>query len=212
MPPEQLKTLKDRVEAFQKGRRSREPQLNRWYSTSDDLNALIEDNPDLKGVDLCQDRRKMKSRDKSASLSTSSTSAWCRGRYLNGEADFKASLSDGVLDRDDRALEVNGKKPPDEFMTELRKQNLAKDFYKDEKPPRRSASSRAWKSRTARSSSRGKPNRPQRRIRRPPRKRFPSRSSPPRRTESPRPTRRKRPNHPKPSAPPAAVEKPAPKS
>ena len=76
-----------------------------------------------------------------------------RGRYLNGEADLKASLEDGVLIVTLASFEVNGKKAPEEFMTEVREQNVAKDFYKDRSRPRDSASSSAWKSRMARSSS-----------------------------------------------------------
>ena len=56
-----------------------------------------------------------------------------KGRYLNGEADLKASLKDGVLIVTLDSIEVNGKKPPDEIMNEMRKQNLAKDAYKDAK-------------------------------------------------------------------------------
>ncbi len=56
-----------------------------------------------------------------------------KGRYLNGQADLKASLFDGELIVHLDALEVNGKKVPDEFMTELRKQNIAKDAAKDKK-------------------------------------------------------------------------------
>ena len=56
-----------------------------------------------------------------------------RGRYLNGEADLKASLKDGVLIVTLDSIEVNGKKPPEEFLQGLRQQNLAKDMYKDEK-------------------------------------------------------------------------------
>ncbi len=43
----------------------------------------------------------------------------------------KASLFDGELIVHLDALEVNGKKVPDEMMTEIRKQNIAKDAAKD---------------------------------------------------------------------------------
>ena len=54
-----------------------------------------------------------------------------RGRYLNGEAEFKASLSDGVLVVVLDSIEVNGKHLPEEAMSNLRQQNLAKDVYKN---------------------------------------------------------------------------------
>ncbi|MGD0040841.1 MAG: hypothetical protein ABSE84_10580 [Isosphaeraceae bacterium] len=56
-----------------------------------------------------------------------------KGRYLNGEAELKASLSDGNLVVTLETLEVNGKRPPERFLSELRKQNLAKDAYENPK-------------------------------------------------------------------------------
>ena len=56
----------------------------------------------------------MRSRARSASRSTSCNChcAMVKGRYLNGEADLKASLFDGVLIVTLDAIEVNGKKLP----------------------------------------------------------------------------------------------------
>jgi len=56
-----------------------------------------------------------------------------KGRYLNGEAELKASLRDGILMVTLETLEVNGKRPPEKFLAELRKQNLAKDAYDNPK-------------------------------------------------------------------------------
>ena len=56
-----------------------------------------------------------------------------KGRYLNGEAELKASLSAGILVVTLESLEVNGKRPPEKFLAELRKQNLAKDAYDNPK-------------------------------------------------------------------------------
>jgi hypothetical protein len=56
-----------------------------------------------------------------------------KGRYLNGEADLKASFDNGILIVTLDSLEVNGKHLPDEIMNGLRQQNLAKDAYKDPK-------------------------------------------------------------------------------
>jgi hypothetical protein len=56
-----------------------------------------------------------------------------KGRYLNGEAELKASLRDGILVVTLETLEVNGKRPPENFMEGLRKQNLAKDAYDNPK-------------------------------------------------------------------------------
>ena len=54
-----------------------------------------------------------------------------KGRYLNGSAEVKASLENGVLFVTLDALEVNGKPVPEEVMARIRSQNLAKDVYKD---------------------------------------------------------------------------------
>ena len=48
MPAEQRQVLKDRVEAFRKAVEAGTP-TEPLVLTSDDLNALIEENPDLKG-------------------------------------------------------------------------------------------------------------------------------------------------------------------
>ena len=131
MPAEQVKALKERVEAFRKAVEagtSNEPLV----LTSDDLNALIEDNPELKGVIYVKVEKDEVKGQISLPLDKLNF-GMVRGRYLNGEADFKASLSDGVLIVTIESVEVNGQKVPEDVMKELRKQNLAKDAYKDEK-------------------------------------------------------------------------------
>ena len=131
MPAEQVTTLKDRVEAFRKAVEAGTP-TEPLVLTSDDLNALIEDNPELKGVIYVKVEKDEVKGQISLPLDKLNF-GMVRGRYLNGEADFKASLSDGVLIVTIESVEVNGQKVPDDVMKELRKQNLAKDAYKDEK-------------------------------------------------------------------------------
>ena len=132
--PSSVKTLKDRVEAFRKAVEAGTP-IEPLVLTSDDLNALIEDNPELKGMIYVKIEGDEVKGQVSIPLDKLNF-GMVRGRYLNGEADFKASLFDGVLIVTLEAIEVNGKKLPEEFMKELRKQNVAKDVYKDEKAPR----------------------------------------------------------------------------
>ena len=99
--------------------------------TGEDLNALVEDTPELKGrVYFTIEEGKIKGQV-SIPLSTFMDIGMTRGRYLNGEAEFKASLSDGVLVVTLDSIEVNGKRPPEEAMSNIRQQNLAKDAYKD---------------------------------------------------------------------------------
>jgi len=54
-----------------------------------------------------------------------------KGRFLNGEATFKASLENGVLIVTAQEVEVKGKALPGSIMKQLRQENLAKDAYKD---------------------------------------------------------------------------------
>src|ERR1700679_2457080 len=95
MPAEQVTTLKDRVEAFRKAVEAGTP-TEPLVLTSDDLNALIEDNPELKGVIYVKVEKDEVKGQISLPLDKLNF-GMVRGRYLNGEADFKASLSDGVL-------------------------------------------------------------------------------------------------------------------
>ena len=130
MPEEQRKALKDRVEAFRKAVNAGTP-IEPLVLTSDDLNVLISENEDLKGsiyVTVEGDEVKGKVSFPLDKLNV----GMVRGRYLNGEADLKASLKDGVLIVTLDSIEVNGKKPPEEFLQGMRQQNLAKDAYKDQ--------------------------------------------------------------------------------
>jgi hypothetical protein len=131
MPPEQQKAVKDRVDAFRKAVDSGAP-TEPLVLTSDDLNALIEDNPELKGVIYVKVEGEEIKGQVSIPLDKLNI-GMVRGRYLNGEADLKASLKDGVLIVTLDSIEVNGKRPPDEMMKGIREQNLAKDAYKEEK-------------------------------------------------------------------------------
>jgi hypothetical protein len=99
--------------------------------TGDDLNALVEEEPKLKGrVHLTIEGDEVKGQV-SIPLTLFLDSSMTRDRYLNGEAKFRASLDNGVLIVTLDSLEVNGKSPPEQIMADIRKQNLAKDAYKD---------------------------------------------------------------------------------
>jgi hypothetical protein len=131
MPAEQRQAVKERFESFKKAVDDGTP-IEPLVLTSDDLNALISENEDLKGtiyVTVDGDEVKGKVSWPLDKLGI----GMVRGRYLNGEADLKASLQNGVLIVTLDSIEVNGKKPPEEFLQSLRQQNLAKDMYKDEK-------------------------------------------------------------------------------
>jgi hypothetical protein len=134
MSAEKRQAVKDRVEAFRKAVQAG-TAIEPLVLTSDDLNALIEENPELKGkiyVKVEGDEVKGRVSFPLDKLDMPVVGGLVKGRYLNGEAGLKASLRDGVLIVTLDNFEVNGKKPPDEFMQGMRQQNLA-NAYKDEK-------------------------------------------------------------------------------
>jgi hypothetical protein len=129
MPADKLQALKDRVAAFRKAVDAGTP-TEPLVLTSDDLNALIEENADFKGTVYV----KIEGDEINGQISfplDKMQIGMVKGRYLNGEAKLKASLSNGVLIVILDSIEVNGKRPPDEMMKGIREQNLAKDVYKD---------------------------------------------------------------------------------
>lgn len=131
MPEADREALKKRFEDFRKAVNEGTP-TDTLVLTSDDINALIEDDADLKG----KVHVKIEGDEVKAEISIPLEKiglAMLRGRYLNGEADVKASLVNGVLIVTLDSVEVNGKPFPEEFMQPLREQNLAKDMYKDQK-------------------------------------------------------------------------------
>jgi hypothetical protein len=56
-----------------------------------------------------------------------------KGRYLNGEATFKAVLTNGTLFVAPQTIIVKGKEVPDTVMRNLRQENFAKDATNDPK-------------------------------------------------------------------------------
>jgi hypothetical protein len=133
MPAEEVKALKDRVEAFRQAVHAGTP-IEPLVLTSDDVNQLIEDSPDLKGkVFVTIEGNKLKGQVSIPldALADVPFLGMFKGRYLNGEADLKASLQDGVLIVTLDSFEVNGQSPPEEMMTRLRQENLAKEAYKN---------------------------------------------------------------------------------
>ncbi len=124
---EERHTVRERVDAFKKSL-DEGTAVEPLVLTSEDLNALIEENADLRGrIFVRVEGDKLKAQ---ISLPLEKLKVgMLKGRYLNGEAELKASLSEGILVVTLETLEVNGKHPPEQFLAELRKQNLAKDAY-----------------------------------------------------------------------------------
>lgn len=135
MAPEERQAIKDRVAAFGKAVEAGAP-TEPLELTSDDLNALIAENAKLKGkIHVKIEGKEIKGQisyplDDFAKVPLL---GMLKGRYLNGEAALKASLEDGVLFVTLDSFEVNGKSPPENVLTNLRQQNLAKDAFDDPK-------------------------------------------------------------------------------
>jgi hypothetical protein len=135
MPAEKRQALNDRVEAFKKAVETETP-TEPLVLTSDDLNALIEEDEDLKGkffLKIEGDEIKGQVSIPLDPLAKGPFRAMFEGRYLNGKAAFKASLQNGVLMVTLDSIEVNGKTPPDELMTQVRQENFAKNAYNNPK-------------------------------------------------------------------------------
>ncbi len=118
MPAEQRRTLKERVEAFRKAIKEGKP-TEPLVLNSDEINALIDEEEKFKGkVYVSIDQDKVRGQV-SIPLNDIPSLGLTRGRYLNGEAEFKVSLEDGVLIVTLDSFEVNGKKPPPELLAQI---------------------------------------------------------------------------------------------
>lgn len=126
---DQRKMVKERVDTFREAL-EKGTAVEPLVLTGDDLNALIEDSEEFRGkIHARVEGDKLKAKI-SFPLDKIGLAPF-RGRYLNGLAELKASLNNGVLIVTLDSLEVNGKRPPDAFLAQLRHQNLAQDAYKN---------------------------------------------------------------------------------
>lgn len=128
---DQRRLVRERVEAFRKAV-SEGTATEPLVLSGDDLNVLIEENPDLRNTVYTRIEGDKLKAQVSIPLDRLKVGL-VQGRYLNGEAELKASLSNGFLAVNIDSLEVNGKRPPEQFLENLRKQNLAKDAYDNPK-------------------------------------------------------------------------------
>ncbi len=132
--PAEIAAVQDRFKTFANALRAGEP-AGPLSLNAKDLNLLINHAPDLPQfkdhVQVAVEGSKIEAK---LSLPLDSFGvAKLKGRYFNGAAQVKASLENGVLFVTLDALEVNGKPVPEQIMSAIRSQNLAKDVYKDAK-------------------------------------------------------------------------------
>ena len=128
-PPPERDALEARLKAFKeaidKGKSGEELVLN-----ATDLNVLIGENPDLKGklfITLEDDQVKAKVAIPLDAIGEAFSLKRLKGRYLNGAGALRVALESGQLDVRVESILVRDKPLPPLFMTELKKNNLARD-------------------------------------------------------------------------------------
>jgi len=135
MPEAERKVLHERFTAFGEALKKGEP-VEPMILTTDDINALIEDNPETKGtahVYIVGDQIKAEVSFPLKKLGI----AELADRYLNGSAVLRVSLLNGELDIRADSVTTKGKPLPPDFLKAIQGQNLAGDTMKD--PKRREA-------------------------------------------------------------------------
>ena len=124
---EQLESLHARIDTFKEAVEGDE-QAEDLVLTAEEINALINEEEKMRGrahVDIKDD---VVIGD--ISIPTDSLPGG-KGRFFNASATFDVSLERGVLIVTLNSAEVKGEPVPEEFMEAMRKENLAKDVYKD---------------------------------------------------------------------------------
>lgn len=124
---DQKKDVQDRWGAFKKAVENGENA--EIVLTADDINSLIESQPELKGTVYI----KLKDEKATGEISYPVNIPLKGKRYINGTGTITAELADGKLDVRIQDLEVNGKQLPPEVKTQLGSENIAKDFTRNPK-------------------------------------------------------------------------------
>lgn len=132
-PPPERESLQTRLTAFKeaidKNRAGEELVL-----TATDLNVLIGENADVKGklfITLEDDQVKAKVAMPLDALGDVTGFAKLKGRYLNGSGALRVALEAGQLDVRVESIQVRNKPLPAIIMTELKKNNLARDVNRN---------------------------------------------------------------------------------
>jgi hypothetical protein len=132
LPVEELQMLQKRMDAFGESMKRRDA-VQELILTAHDINGLIHGHTNLTEL-----RDKLFVRidgeriqgDISVPLPNIGPLKF-KGRYLNGVAAFKISLTNDLLDLRLDKVEVNGKPLPESLMSHLRSKNLSQDHQND---------------------------------------------------------------------------------
>lgn len=123
---EEMQALEARFEAFDASMKEGGQQLDLEVSAKE-LNALISQDPDLKGLTFVRIGDGKIGGDVSIPMDELPAG---RGRYLNAAVDFNVSMDRGVLVVTLADAEVNGVPLPPPILQGLSRKNLARDAYK----------------------------------------------------------------------------------
>jgi hypothetical protein len=121
----QMEILQKRIGGFRQALDKGEGNLE-LVLTAEDLNALIAENPDLKGRVLVSIDDDQVKGDVSIPLKDFGP-VKLQGRHLNGSATFRVQLVNGILDVRLDQVKVKDKPLPTFILSELKKHNLAQE-------------------------------------------------------------------------------------
>lgn len=127
LPEEEMAALNARFETFSESVQAGDTPGD-LELTAEELNALIQQNPDFGKSVFVRIQDGQIGGD--VSIPTDQFPGG-GGRFFNASADFDVSMEDGVLIVTVADATVNGNPLPAQFLTALQKENLAKDAYKD---------------------------------------------------------------------------------
>jgi hypothetical protein len=127
MPDAQREAIRKRVNDFKEALAADEP-VEPLVLTSEDINALISSNPNFKDhVHVKIDKDVIKGQVSLPIDTFLPMVPALRGRYVNGSAELKVALFNGVLVVTVDSLEVKGKPLPDDVMRGIRGHNFAEN-------------------------------------------------------------------------------------
>jgi hypothetical protein len=124
---EEMEALETRVESFRTKLDEGQTPEEDLVLTAEEINALIGNNEDLRGRVFV----KIEDGQVKGDVSFPLDKLGVKGRYFNGSGTFDVSMENGELVVNAQEAVVNDEPVPEQFMTEFRKQNLAKEFYDD---------------------------------------------------------------------------------
>lgn len=130
IPPDERQALETRWTSFKDA--VNKGEAAELTLTADEINALIDDQPNYKGMAYVT----IKGDKISAQLSVPIDFlpfGMGKGRFFNGSATLTVTLHDGELIVHAKEFQVNGKAPTGDMMTQFSRENLAKDWNKNPK-------------------------------------------------------------------------------